>query len=287
MNPFKKAYRFFIKGSRFVFSFVSPDRRHTMNQGIGSTLRVLFFWNSLFLLHEKLTLKRVVRFGNGKRAKFVVNNYRELDRLDRYFTKEPETIQWIQECVEPGEILFDIGANIGQYSIFCAVTKKGTVVYSFEPSATTFSKLNENIFVNGLSGVVTPYNIAFSDKTNLARFQITTLKPGYAMHQLDVLGNSRQMDSKGYSHTQGICTLSLDDVTGRFGLRVPHHIKIDVDGVENLIVAGGKNLLSQPALKTVMMEIDSVNEDSVLNAMSSHGFLWKKYSTNYLFKRNH
>src|SRR3989338_3066264 len=97
MKKLKKSYQFFIKGTRYVFSFITPDRRHTLNHGIFSSLRILFFWNSLLSLHDKLRMKRVVRFDKKTRATFIVNNYREIDRLDRYFTKEPETIQWIQE----------------------------------------------------------------------------------------------------------------------------------------------------------------------------------------------
>ena len=285
MKKLKKSYQFFIKGTRYVFSFISPDRRHTLNHGIFSTLRILFFWNSLLSLHDKLRMKRVVRFDKKTRATFIVNNYREIDRLDRYFTKEPETIQWIQEYIRPGEILFDIGANIGQYSIFCAVTKKGTVVYSFEPSAANFARLNENISVNGLSGSVIPYNLAFSDKTNLARFQITTLKPGYAMHQLEDRDNSSYLDPSQYSHVQGIFTTSMDEAINRLGLPIPHHIKIDVDGVENLIVRGGGSLLKQPCLKTVMLEIDAPNKDYIVDAMTSYGFVCEKKKTNFLFKR--
>ena len=49
--------------------------------------------------------------------------------------------------------------------------------------------------------------------------------------------------------------VSLDDLTGRFSLAFPNHIKIDVDGIEELIIDGARNTLADPRLKSVLVEI--------------------------------
>ncbi len=49
--------------------------------------------------------------------------------------------------------------------------------------------------------------------------------------------------------------VSLDDLTGRFGLPFPNHVKIDVDGIEDKIVAGASRTLEDPRLKTVLIEV--------------------------------
>jgi hypothetical protein len=54
---------------------------------------------------------------------------------------------------------------------------------------------------------------------------------------------------------QGTMSSSLDDLTERFGLPVPNHIKVDVDGIEDLIVEGAATLFKNPGLKTFLIEV--------------------------------
>lgn len=73
---------------------------------------------------------------------------------------------------------------------------------------------------------------------------------------------------------QGMMGVSLDDLTGRFGLPFPNHIKIDVDGIEDLIVRGASKTLDGPALRTVLVEVylyKSVAEE-IQEAFLRHGF---------------
>ena len=74
----------------------------------------------------------------------------------RFLQWEPETLAWIDEHVTPGACLWDIGAHIGSFSLYAGakLAKTGGEVISFEPSAATYSVLNENIRINGLSKTV-------------------------------------------------------------------------------------------------------------------------------------
>ncbi len=69
-------------------------------------------------------------------------------RHSTFSTKEPEMLEWIEEY--GGGVFFDIGANIGIYSLYYALTKEGSV-YSFEPSVFNLRQLAKNISINEMS----------------------------------------------------------------------------------------------------------------------------------------
>ena len=75
-------------------------------------------------------------------------------RHTTFSSKEPEILEWIDEYGSDGNF-YDIGANIGIYSLYYAATKSG-IVYSFEPSVFNLRQLAKNININN-----------FSDKINI------------------------------------------------------------------------------------------------------------------------
>jgi FkbM family methyltransferase len=179
----------------------------------------------------------------------------ELWRAQTYSTKEPDTLAWIDAFFRPGEVIYDIGANIGQYSLYAAKRLKGVCqVLAFEPEALNYAKLNRNIVLNGLSGTVLPYCLAVTERTGLDRFFSKTFAPGAALHALHRPVTQGE-EAFAPQNQQGMMGVSLDDLTGHFGLGFPNHIKIDVDGIEDLIVRGAGRTLDGPALRTVLVEV--------------------------------
>lgn len=255
---------------RLAFSLVSPDPGYTREFGVFRSLRTLGLWNAAFRLRDWLEVTRPARLAKGH-VRLVVQNYRELDRLDRYATKEPEAIAWIESDIRPGDVFYDIGANIGQYSLYAAVaTGKRARVYAFEPESSNFAKLNRNIYLNGLQDVVVPLNIALSDRTGIADLRVTAVRPGYATHQLDVERN-KYRDRYRYCHRQGIVTTTLDALVADFGLPAPAHLKIDVDGVEDLILAGATAVLPREDLRSILIEANERSRQNVIEVMRANG----------------
>lgn len=109
-------------------------------------------------------------------------------RVDTLFKKEPDTIEWIRSFA-PEDVLVDIGANVGMYSIWAAKTR-GTRVYAFEPESQNFALLNKNIVANGLSGNVTAYCLALSDETGFALLHLSGFTPGASGHTYGAEGTS-------------------------------------------------------------------------------------------------
>ena len=86
-------------------------------------------------------------------------------RIDTLLTKEPETIEWINNFKDNKELVFwDIGANIGLYSIYAALRYKDIKIISFEPSTNNLRILSRNISINQLDEKIFINQLPLSDK---------------------------------------------------------------------------------------------------------------------------
>ena len=84
-------------------------------------------------IHRRSTLTRRYNFGDVA-LMVEVTNPRELSRIEAYRTKEPATLRWIDRYFAPGDVFYDIGANIGLFSIYAAKKHTGSVrFHAFEP----------------------------------------------------------------------------------------------------------------------------------------------------------
>jgi FkbM family methyltransferase len=189
---------------------------------------------------------------SGKSSKGV-RNY-ERWRYETYETKEPDTIAWIDDFIRPGEVLYDVGANIGQYTLYAARRIPNLSVVSFEPESLTFAKLNRNIVANSLSDRVTAYCAGISDRRGVDTLFVNRFTPGASLHTCGrpVTQGEVAFDPQ---HRQGILTLSLDDLTSSDDFPFPTHVKIDVDGLEERIVQGAAKTLADERLHSVLIEI--------------------------------
>src|SRR5438046_6780454 len=97
--------------------------------------------------------------------------------------KEPGTVRWIGEWLSPGDVLYDVGANVGAYALLAARRWNGRVpVYAFEPAFTNYAQLCRNVFLNRCDASVFPLPVALADTTRLDTFNHRSLVVGSAMH---------------------------------------------------------------------------------------------------------
>lgn len=133
---------------------------------------------------------------------FHLDSYKDVYRLGA-FEKEPETTEWMKKSM-PGEVLYDIGASNGVYSLLAAV--HGADVYAFESDPKIYGMLAKNISVNSLGGTVVPFPISLGEVTDKD-------------------------------------TIRLDDAVRIFGFNKPQKMKIDVDGDEVKVLKGARETL--------------------------------------------
>jgi FkbM family methyltransferase len=175
-------------------------------------------------------------------------------RVKSLFTKEPETIEWIRGFA-PGEVLVDIGANVGMYSIWAAKTR-GARVFAFEPESQNYALLYRNIVANGLSEQVRAYCLALSDRRQYAELHLSGFLLGGSCHTFgEKLDHQLRPREAGVS--QGSVSTTLDEMIADGAIEPPHHIKIDVDGLEHKVLAGAQQTLRNPRLQSLLIEINT------------------------------
>lgn len=191
----------------------------------------------------------------------------EYDKRAFSCSKEPETVAWLETHIHPGDVVWDIGANVGAYSLLIAKHFKGNAkVYAFEPSFSTFAQLSRNVALNDASGAVYPMYIALSDKSELGFFNYSSLDTGTALHALETESSKAEFRAV---HRQPILSFTADEMIERFRLPYPNHIKLDVDGIEYAILQGASRALSQPGLRSIIVE----SEDTRPGAQGIHALL--------------
>ncbi len=184
----------------------------------------------------------------------VIRNY-EVWRAETFSTKEPDTLGWIDAHFRPGDVIYDIGANIGQYSLYAArKLDRECRILAFEPESLNYAKLNRNIVLNELTETITAYCLAVTESREFGHFYVQRFAPGAALHSWGrpVTQGERPFQPQ---NRQGMIGMSLDDLTIASGLPFPNHVKIDVDGIEEEIVRGASRTLADERLRTALVEV--------------------------------
>lgn len=189
----------------------------------------------------------------GVKVLYATPNLQTKWRADTLYEKEPITLQWIGEFSK-GDVMVDVGANVGMYTIWAAKTR-GARVFAFEPEAQNYALLNRNIVLNGLGGQVTAYCLALSDSNGMGELHLSSLDAGGSCHSFGEKLDFKQ-EPMLPKYSQGCVSARLDHLVETAVVPVPHHIKIDVDGIEPKVVAGMRNVLNERAVRSVLIEIN-------------------------------
>ena len=209
-------------------------------------------------------------------------------RVKTILDKEPETISWINEFKDRS-IFWDIGANVGLYSIYAASKRERIKVFSFEPSSSNLRTLSRNISINNLQNKINIVPFALSkNKNKFLLLKESSFNEGGALNSFGVNYNfsGKKFFSKNSYNTFGT---SLDNLIKLKILKVPNYIKIDVDGIEDLILAGAKNLLLNKKIKSILIEINDkfkVQKKEILKIMKKNKFQLISKSRNEDFYSN-
>lgn len=169
------------------------------------------------------------------------------DRSQEMFSKEPQTIAWI-EGFGNGDVLWDIGANIGTFSLYAA--HLGHKVVAFEPAPSNYYVLCRNVELNKLD--VAPYCVALSDVTKVGTLFMVGTHAGGAGYSF-----GSPVDYRGLAYEakweQPTISFRVDDFV-KLGAPFPNHIKLDVDGIEPSVLMGALETLRDHRLKSIMIE---------------------------------
>jgi FkbM family methyltransferase len=181
----------------------------------------------------------------------------------RLHKMEPDTLRWIDR-MQPGGVFWDIGANVGVYSLYAA--QRGDLdVHAFEPAAVNHYLLSANCELNDFFGVMRSYLLGFSDRTTVASIEASQLAPG----------ESFSFRGKGRFEGRQTCLLfSIDDFLEQFHVPFPNYVKIDVPYGTDAILVGAAGALARPELREIQLETsaDTAEGRTILELVEPYGF---------------
>lgn len=227
---------------------------------------------------------------DGTSLWFRTGHGRLLWRARTFLEEEPMLVEWIYSFQE-SDCFYDIGANVGSYSLIAA--NRGVHTIAIEAELLNASLLYENIHLNGLHAVCMPIPFALGRETKLDRFFINHVSKGDALHGLGA-PSYLLADPEATIEVPAI-SFSLDDLISTFKLSPPTKLKLDVDSNELDILLGAENTLKNA--HEIYVEVDSEyeNHKKIIEFLGSLGFevakmepiprQWRPTLNNCLFRR--
>lgn len=233
---------------------------------------------------EKLIVIDKVKTKYGL-LKYYCIGWLPLWRSKTLFSKEPETIEWIDSMNE-NDILWDIGSNVGLYSMYAGL--KGLKVNAFEPSALNTFLISKNIEINNLKDNVFLFSIAMSDKNEFGLLNMTSTELGGAINEFNKTNveNIKINDKKNpVVFKQGMFSYSIDELIEKYKFETPNYIKIDVDSIEDRIVYGASQTLGKKEVKGVLLELDETEErtQKMIDFLIARDFVLKEKRQSEMF----
>ena len=244
------------------------------------TKKSILIWFNNFLQDRSYKSIKIL----DKKINFFVPNQLTNWRIDTYFSKEPETLEWIDSFEKKENLIFwDIGANIGLYSIYNSLKNPKSTTIAFEPSSSNLRVLTRNISINNLEKNIKVVPIPLTNKENI--FQ--EMNEGHFVEggALNSFGEKFDFEGKEFKSTMkyNLLGTTMNYFIENSILDIPDYIKIDVDGIEHLILEGGDKFLNNEKVKSLSIEINEnfkYQYDNILNLMNKYKFkvLHKKHN---------
>jgi len=204
---------------------------------------------------------------------FCVNM--ENDPIQRHHRKgtfyELNELSALEAVFPKGGVFVDIGANVGNHSLFAAQHLKASKVIPFEPNPKAYDLLVQNVLVNGLRDVIdlSMLGVGLSDRQT----------GGFAMEKRTRnLGGARMLEGQGDLEVFRADAL-LPDI-------LPDMIKIDVESMELQVLDGLSGILER-CRPVLLVEVDVENDDAFEAWMDRAGYAVVRTYQRYKSNRNH
>lgn len=156
---------------------------------------------------------------------------------------EFEDMAFVLHALRPGDLMLDVGANVGSYTVLGAGAV-GARSVAFEPLPSTFKGLTDNVFINGLTERVTLHNCGVGSAEGQLRF---TADSDMANHVVP--------EGEAYSGAVVEVPIRRLDELVDASKDQPFLIKVDVEGFEAEVIAGGAAVFSAETTQAVLLEL--------------------------------
>lgn len=184
---------------------------------------------------SKISEKKVISYDNKN---VIVSEY-DTEMIQSQIEAEKKVLEVFVNETEEEDIIYDIGANVGLYSLILG--KKAKKIHAFEPQPANFFRLRENVKHNQMEDTISSHNIALGEKE---RYLNTT----HGMTTFKLNNTSDKSENK----TQ---VVRGDKYKKDQGIENPNIIKIDVEGFEKNVLSGLKQILQKKECRAIFVEV--------------------------------
>ena len=183
---------------------------------------------------------------------------------------EFEDMAFVLHFLRPGDVMGDIGANVGVYTIIAA-KNAGANVIAIEPISAASLRLKDNVKLNSIDHLVTVLNCGAADVNGELEFTMTMDAVNHVAVAEDKIESTKLIK---------VSVRTTDDI---FQNNKPVLLKIDVEGFEFPVIEGAKNILKSDELSAIIIELNGsglrygFRDDDIHNELLSYGFSAYEY----------
>lgn len=238
----------------------------------------LFGAGSKFHLPPSGHLK--IHLQSGNTLLLATNQTSQLTRLlywNGYQNFEYTTI--FEELISSISVFYDIGANIGYYSLIAGIENKNIRVVGFEPAESPFHFFQNNIRLNRLTNVKAE-PLAIADKAGEIDFyEIKNDKYTYLQHNLAGESNAgSKTTGRNYQKTT-VPSITLDEYVALYEKENIDLIKLDTEGSEASILHHAHKVLSQMKPIVICETLFNTIEADLETLFKKHGYLFFNHTS--------
>lgn len=194
-----------------------------------------------------------------------------MNSLDYITSGEKNLIKILEKYLPSRCVVFDVGANLGTYSVMVKQLIPNSLIYSFEPLTRTFEKLKKNI----KSKDIKLFNSALSSDVPIEKIFFNNNEKGQIFSD-----ELKDGDKKRFFLSEKIKTIKLDDFCKKEHVRYINLLKMDVEGWEYEVLVGAQNMIREKKIDFIQFE---VGEENLMNKKTLYDF--KELLNDYDFYR--
>jgi FkbM family methyltransferase len=227
-------------------------------------------------INSNLKLNNIIDYNPKlkKKINFYTPNKLSSYRASTYLSKEKDTILWIDKFGSRKNVFFDVGANVGVYSIYYASLYKAKV-FAFEPQYNNVTLFSRNVKLNNLHNYVTIIPNPLY-KNNKIDFLISSSDNEAASASTTFIKKNNYI-SKNFGKKL-MLSYSIDFLVKNNLIPMPNIIKIDVDGNELDVIKGARKTINEKKCKSILIEKTNKISDHLIDRILSKSFYLYKHS---------
>ncbi len=195
-----------------------------------------------------------------------------------------EYTKLFNDLIKNCNVFFDIGANIGYYSIMAATSSTAVKVFSFEPAEGPQKFLENNIRINGFRNRIKNNKLALSNQVGKITFyEVNNEKYSYLKYNLSGVGNAEGVKHDRKMSEYEVLSNRLDNFVNENNIHGIDIIKIDTEGTEHLILEGARESIIKYKPIIICETLFNKIEDTLEKLMKSFGYQFFNHADNKLY----